>query len=139
MQEHPWVACEGSLFFGFFFFFFGMSAAFGLDAYCFFPVCVGHYPPDGGVKVYSLSMLPGSLGQWVAPGHQILGRDRYPWGSGGIRLLLLAGPWAVAMTLREVEVAPRAFVNGNRLVAGPSTPATSEMPGAAGSAWPWDP
>ena len=29
------------------------------------------------------------------------------------RLLLVAGPWAVAVTLREVEVAPRAFGRGN--------------------------
>ena len=33
MREHPWVACEGLLFFG-------VSAAFGLDACCLFPYCV---------------------------------------------------------------------------------------------------
>lgn len=28
-------------------------------------------------------------------------------------LLLVSGPWAVAVTLRKVEAVPRAFVRGN--------------------------
>lgn len=36
-----------------------------------------------------------------------------PTGRWGHSLLLVAGPWAVALTLREVEVVPRAFGRGN--------------------------
>ena len=54
MQEHPWVFCEGLLFI------FGVRAAFGLDACCFFPQCASCYPLDS-----VLCVLPGRWRQWA--------------------------------------------------------------------------
>ena len=47
------------------------------------------------------------------PGCWALGNGEYPWGGGGGRLLLVSGPWKVAVTLREVELVPRAFGSGS--------------------------
>ena len=64
MREHSWVASEGLLFF----FFFGMRAAFGLDACCLFPHCMhALIPLVAGVLVYSLHVLSGRWRQWAGP------------------------------------------------------------------------
>ena len=52
----------------------------------------------------------------MAPGFQALGNVRDPQGDGGSRLLLVAGPSAVAVTCREVGTVPRALGRGNRRV-----------------------
>ena len=66
-------------------------------------------------------------------------------------LLLVARPWAVAVTLREAGVVPRAFgsgncggcdfpgANGKSSVTGPSTAVTPEVTVASGNAYSRDP
>lgn len=48
--------------------------------------------------------------QCLVAEHLTEGRTHGPW---GCRLLQLAGPWAVAVTLMEVGVAPSAFGQGS--------------------------
>ena len=63
----------------------------------------------------------------AAPGHQALGSGEDPWRCGGCMLCLLAGPLAVAVTLREVGAVPRALDSGNGRVCVP--------PGSEGNRW----
>ena len=59
MQEHPWVACEGLLFFG-------VRVDIGLDACCFFPQCVqALILLLGGAQVHGLHMVSE---RWVQTG-----------------------------------------------------------------------
>lgn len=80
--------------------FFGMRDVFGLDACCLFPQCVQAIVPLlGGMKVYSLCVLPGRGTMCHA-----------------CRLYLVTGPLAVAVTLREEGMVLRAFGRGNDMV-----------------------
>ena len=48
----------------------------------------------------------------VVPSHGAPGSGEDPQGGGGGKLLLVAGPWEVAVMVREVGVVPRAFGSG---------------------------
>ena len=62
------------------------------------------------VPVYGQHLLPGPIAiVWWPASWQWRG----PVGRWGHRLLLVAGPWAVAVILREVEDVPRAFGSTN--------------------------
>lgn len=59
-----------------------------------------------GVLVYDLHVLPG---RWECSAPVVSARLPGPQGGKGLRLLLVAGPWAMAVTLREMRMVPRAF------------------------------
>ena len=83
-----------------------------------FPQCMqAIIPLIGGVQVYSLHMTLGKWEKWVVPPGSIChwalvkGRDT---GGGGIgKLVLVAGPSAMEVTLRDLGALPRALGNGN--------------------------
>lgn len=68
----------------------------------------------GCVQVYGQQVLPGR-GQAVpagSTGHWVLGNGGHPWDGGYNRLLLVAGPLAMVVTLREVGAVPRGLGGG---------------------------
>ena len=97
----------------FFFFFFGVRAAIGLDACCLFhQLCTGCYPLDRGC-VYALREVGATGTTWL------LGPWQYQGPTG--RWVQWAAPFcraAVAVTLREVGVEPRALGSGKRVFPG---------------------
>ena len=99
-------------------FVFGMRAAFCLDACCLFSQFVpAIISPIQGFQVHSLHILPGKWEKWVVPPgsicHWALGNGRDTGGGGVGKLVLVAGPSAMEVTLRKLGALPRALGNGN--------------------------
>ena len=96
-----------------------MRAAFGLGGCLLFPQCVqAVIPLVGGVPVgvrpacssREMEAMGRAYSQCLVAEPLTEARTHGPW---GCRLLQLAGPWAVAVTLRNVKVASRVFGSGN--------------------------
>ena len=97
MCEHSWVFYEGLLFI------FGMRGAFGLDACSLFPQCV-----QDNSLARVLHVFPGRWRHWagrvgrassqcLVAGPLTVEEPTERW----CRLLLVAGPWEVSVTLRQ--------------------------------------
>ena len=94
-----------------------MRAAFGLNALWFGSVCADNYPLDwGGMLVSGLLVLLGSGGNGNTSTWHLIVRLLAQAGTHrkvGVWLLLFAGPWAVAVIIRDLRVVPRAFGSGS--------------------------
>lgn len=81
-----------------------MKSSLGLGVWCLFPQClVAFIPLIEGVQVHSLCVVPGSLWQWVVPGHWALSSGDNLQGYRGSKWPLESGLLAVAVTPKEVE------------------------------------
>ena len=100
MQEHPFVFCGVLLF------------IFGVGVWIF---SVSFFWCEQAVIPMVLSMFPGRRSQWVGLviSAWFLGsyEQRGPAGMW-LRLLLVAGPWEVEMSFRQIEKVTRAFGSG---------------------------
>ena len=104
----PWLFCEGLLFFFFFFFFFFLlEGCFWFGLYCLFPQCVQAVNPlIGGAGVWpvyvsqEMEAMGRCCSQCLVAGPLTVMRNHTEerWH----RLLLVAGPWEVAVSFRQV-------------------------------------
>ena len=130
MQEHSWVAYRA-------YYFFGIRAAFGLDACCLFSHCVEAVIPLMGAwrcTVWVCFQGGGDNGKLfqAASGCWALGSGGDPQGGrGGTQSPWHWQWWGMCI--------PRVEGNGWHSVAEPSAVTTSETTGAAGGSWSRDP
>ena len=104
MQGHPFVFCGGVTIY---------SWHMSLDVCCLFLQC------EQTVIPMVLSVFPGRRRQWVGPAVSAWSLDsQQQKGPAGRcqRLLLVAGPWEVVISLRKIYEVPRTCGSGSSRV-----------------------